>query len=836
MDEKLRQDLEIRLTMLRRNKLVSIWHDRKILPSNDWANEIDSNLNEADIILFLVSPEFLASDYCYDKEAKRAIERHNDGEAIVVPIILRPCEWHDSNFASIQALPKDAKAITLWENIDLAWNDTIAGLKNSINLLPSKSSITAPKPNSTNQFEVQPTFLGWLEDTEILLTHRKVDKVSLSDIYVPLDIETNESKESITRYVSSSKLNSEVGLYFVYGEEQQGKTTLLKHAYIEFLKNKFVPIYIDAKNITNSDISKKITSSLKEQYLSLDLDVYQELKNKVLLIDNFDRIALNQKFKNIFLKEITEIFSWVIITSHTSFNYVSSDLTSLSPYKESRLLGFGNVKREEIARKWVTLGVEELIEDSELVAKCDELKKQLDTVIKRNIVPPKPVYVLMLIQTFEAYSQQNLELTSYGHCYQQLIYQSFEKAKISPKEYEKYLNVLTELAWERYLRKEGFNNNQLEVFFKSYGTKYLSVNGAEIVEKLVTHSLLSNNGTLIDFKYPYIYYFFVGKKIAEGYSELPEISKQVDLLLENLHREDFANILIFITHHTKDTWVLAKIKEVLSSLFNEQDKATLAKDQLLFMDDFIKNIPNLVVEQREVQNVRDEHNRRLDEIERSRDDASDELESTDILSKINKTFKGMEIAGQIIRNRYATMTRESLFDLASSGTASGLRFLDYFIKISDEFKTEIIKFIESQLTEHPNLTNREIQTHAEDTYLQLTYGVINGVVRKTAAAVGSKEATEIYQALEESEKTPAYILINLAIDLQFTRTIQITSLDQAMKKLEGNPVCIRILKEIVIQHIYMFPVTYKIKQQLSELLEITVQGQRLMDSKKQLKA
>lgn len=288
--------------------------------------------------------------------------------------------------------------------------------------------------------------------------------------------------------------------------------------------------------------------------------------------------------------------------------------------------------------------------------------------------------------------------------------------------------------------------------------------------------------------------------------------------------------MIFITHHTKDSWVLSKIKQVLATLFEGQEKATLARNQLSFMDDFIKKIPELVVEQREVQSERDSQNKKLDEIEIAEESSNDE--PVDILAKINKTFRGMEIAGQIIRNRHASMKRDAIYELADSGTSSGLRFLDYFIKISDEFKLELIKFIEAQLVDHPNLTNREIQNLAEDTYLQLTYGVINGVIRKIAASIGSKEASEIYATLEGKENTPAYILINLAIELQFTRVLNISTIEQTLEKLKNNAVCSRILKEIVIQHIYMFPVDYQIKQQLSELLEITVMGQRLMDQKK----
>jgi hypothetical protein len=832
-DESYREALEEHLSMLKRKNTISVWHDRKILAGEEWKDQIDDNLEAADIIIFLISSSFLASNYCFDVEVKKAMEKHAAGTARIISVIVRPCDWHECEFSRFQAVPKGALPISKWTNEDSAWLDAVTGLKRHINeFTPSSQNNNIVEIQKKIQLSTE--FSAWLDDTEIVLAHRKVDKVNLSDIYVSLDIEFDDSKKKETKIISAEALSTKQGYYLAYGEEQQGKTTLLKHAFVEFLKKEYLPIYIDAKAVKNSDLQKLLQKLIEEQYAGMSFEQYQALDKKVLLIDNLDNVELNTKYRNIFIQQVTESFNWVIITCHSSYNYVSHEAGDLSLFKESKLLGFGNAKREEIVRKWITLGVEETIEEAELYTKCDELKTQLNTVIKKNIVPTKPIYILMLMQIFEAYTQKNLELTSYGHCYQQLIYQSFEKAKIKSTEYEKYLNVLTELSWARFKQNRGLNQYQLDTFFVQYGGDFLSVNGSEIIEKLTHHSLLAYKDNLIDFKYPYIYYFFVGKKIAEGFAESDEIKQEVENLLDKLHREDFANILIFITHHTKDSWVLSKIKQVLATLFEGQEKATLARNQLTFMDDFIKKIPELVVEQREVQSERDEHNKKLDEIERVEDAANDE--PVDILAKINKTFRGMELAGQIIRNRHASMKRDALYELADSGTSSGLRFLDYFIKISDEFKLELIKFIELQLIDHPSLTNREIQILAEDTYLQLTYGVINGVIRKIAASIGSKEASEIYAALEGNENTPAYILIKLAIELQFTRVLNITTIEQTLEKLKNNAVCSRILKEIVIQHIYMFPVEYQIKQKLSELLNITVMGQRLMDQKMAKKA
>lgn len=321
-----------------------------------------------------------------------------------------------------------------------------------------------------------------------------------------------------------------------------------------------------------------------------------------------------------------------------------------------------NVKREEIIKKWLSLGVEQTITDSDLYEQCDTIKEMINGIVKKNIVPPKPIYILMLLQMFEANSKLNLELSSHGHCYQQLIYQAFQNAKISDKEYDKYLNVLTELSWWGFLKnKQNPNSQQLDAFFDEYCSVYLKVDRAVVMQKLADHSILQDKDYRMGFKYPYIYYFFVGKKISESYLDSEETRKSIDVILDNLHREDYANILIFVAHHTKDNWVIEKIQKVLLSLFSEQEPASLEKGQLSFMDDFMNSIPELIIEQREFQEERDKHNQRLDEHEMSGQSETD-FEPSDTLSNINKTFKGMEIAGQIVKNRHASLRRDVLLN------------------------------------------------------------------------------------------------------------------------------------------------------------------------------
>ncbi len=131
-DEERRARLEVHLKLLERQGLIASWHDRRIPPGSEWRDEIDRNLEQADLILLLVSADFLASDYCWGVETKRALERHQAGEARVVPIILRSCDWHSAPFAELQALPKDALPVSRWTDEDDAWADIASTIRKFI--------------------------------------------------------------------------------------------------------------------------------------------------------------------------------------------------------------------------------------------------------------------------------------------------------------------------------------------------------------------------------------------------------------------------------------------------------------------------------------------------------------------------------------------------------------------------------------------------------------------------------------------------------------------------------------------------------------------------------
>ena len=127
-DEELMDDVRRQLVVYDRQHLIVKWYDRLIPAGEAWAGEIDEHLRQARVILLFVSPHFIESEYCYQVEMAEALRRHEAGEAALIPIILRPCPWRDSPIGRLQALPKDGRAVTLWQNRDEACLNVAEGV------------------------------------------------------------------------------------------------------------------------------------------------------------------------------------------------------------------------------------------------------------------------------------------------------------------------------------------------------------------------------------------------------------------------------------------------------------------------------------------------------------------------------------------------------------------------------------------------------------------------------------------------------------------------------------------------------------------------------------
>jgi hypothetical protein len=157
-DEDLRDQLIAHLSNLKQQGVIRDWHGRMIPAGARWSKKIDEHLETAQVILLLISADFMASGYCYGIECKRALERYNAKRALVIPVILRPVDLEGSPIAELQALPDNAKAVTLWNHRDAAFVSVANGIRKAL-----KDLVILP-PHPTDELPLDTTLPGDSEE------------------------------------------------------------------------------------------------------------------------------------------------------------------------------------------------------------------------------------------------------------------------------------------------------------------------------------------------------------------------------------------------------------------------------------------------------------------------------------------------------------------------------------------------------------------------------------------------------------------------------------------------------------------------------------------------
>lgn len=123
------------LVIFDRQKRIAKHYDRMLVPGQSWKGEIDHHIFNAGMVLLFISPDFFESDYCYEIELTQALKQHKEGRTVVIPVIVRPCDWHTAPFAELQALPRDGKPISRWEDKDEACLDVANGIMKVVKAL-----------------------------------------------------------------------------------------------------------------------------------------------------------------------------------------------------------------------------------------------------------------------------------------------------------------------------------------------------------------------------------------------------------------------------------------------------------------------------------------------------------------------------------------------------------------------------------------------------------------------------------------------------------------------------------------------------------------------------
>ncbi len=841
LDEDLIKEFIKHISPLRNNDLIQEWYDRKIIAGQDFQNTINNNLDNADIVCLFISANFLNSAASMKEKAK-SIELHKKKGISVIPIILSECGWlDDKEISPLLALPTDGRPVSSFSDSNKAWYNVYTGLKAVIE-----------HDIKINKLTIKETFLEFLENAELLTkAHSQKENVILEDIFVYPILRKYDDLGEYEKKESAEKLIEDFGEYskiLIAGEGQSGKTTLCKKLFLELRKKKFVPIYIALKTTYyHENINNKILDSFKDQYQGVSLDEIE--KSKIFpIIDDF-HLAKHKE------KHIQELVTYshqiVIVDDIFRMNFKNENI--IKAFSLYKIKEFSPSLRNELITKWKHLSdrknkISHTVNQTyqSIDQTTDLINSALGKVFGSGIMPAYPFFILSVISTYEAFEKPlDQEITSQGYCYQALIYLCLRKQGVKNDEIDTYINLLTEFAF--YLFKEIKNElsaNEFNIFMEYYLSKFnFPINKEILLSKLQQGQIISldccNN---YSFFYQYIYYYFIAKYLAEHCEENKE---RIDAIINNLHKNENAYIAIFISHHSKSTYILDEVILNALNLFDKFKPATLRKEELSFFDDQLDIIIKEVLPLADVtpEKVRAERLKLQGEAEESKgneeDDISLEGDNNKLAVELRRSIKTVEVMGRIIKNRAGSLERDKLIVVFEEAMKVHLRILtSFFVLIQDKKgQEEIVNFISGRLNiviadMKKKPSQESLKKISKIIFWNTNFSVLYSFIDQIIRSLGSNKLIAIIEEVCDKENTPAAFLVKHGILMWYNKNLQIDNIANKMQENNFSETSKKIMKFIVVNHSSMHLIDYKEKQKIEAKLGISSQRLLIQNIKK----
>ena len=807
---------------LKNNGLIEEWYDREILPGEDYQNKIDNNLEDADIICLFISANFLSSKYCMD-EKEKALKLRKKRGVPVIPIILSHCGWQDDeDISKLLALPTDGKPVSGFQDRNEAWHDVYIGLKKLIE-----------KEIKIKQLEITEEFGNFLQDTEMLTkAHSQKEKIFLDDIFIYPELDKYDNLREYEKEISLEELLKNLLDYpkiVIAGEDQSSKTTLCKMIFKELRNKNFIPIYVsDRKTYFSGKIENKILHSLHEQYKGIDIN--ETDKERIIpIIDDFHLAKNKEKhIKNL------SIYPRCIVVVDDIFGLNIKDEKLIGSFAYFKIREFKPSLRYELIKKWVSLTDKEKDSYKNVDEKTELISSILGKTIASGIMPAYPFFILSAIVTYETFAMPlDQEITSQGYCYQAFIYFYLRKQGVKNDEIDIYINFLTELSFYFYgEKKHELSPDSFISFMNLYSDKYnLPIKQETLLKnsrQIVSVDSLNN----YSFRYPYLYYFFVAKYLAE-HIEDSEIKEEIKKIMNNLHVNENAYIAIFIAHHSRNTKILEEIKNNALCLFDKYKTVTLTKDEVKFFDKQADIIVKAVLPPANTMPDKERVNRlkNQNKLEQFQKDAEQEedINKKDFLEiELRRAIKTVEVMGCIIKNRAGSLEKTKIEEIFKEAMYVYLRVLSSFFEVikSEDEQKDIIDFISERLRKiieekEKKPSDKKLKRISRIIFWNLNFFVVYGIFDKIIHSLGSDKLTEIVKKVCDKMDTPASFLVKHGILMWYKKNLQINEFAKRINEKDFSEIAKRVIKLMVVNHCSLHSIDYKDRQRIKNILGIS---------------
>lgn len=708
---------------------------------------------------------------------------------------------------------------------------------------------------SSRRFVPSESTMDWLQDPGLNLTHREKESVNLSDFFVYPDLDPIDHGETTKPLVRSDNVLGHVlsqDHVLILGEENTGKTALGRTLYSDFREEGFVSVYIQGGEFSGSseeDIRVTIKRALEEQYVEPNWDRYTALdrSERAVIVDDFEECQSNWSDVISYLSKFAD--QLVILANSLKFRASELDRGMTSSGFDASLAryeipSFGHELRDMLVTRWYSIGDPSSWEDDPKYAqRIVNAKRLVDTVLGENYVPARPDLILTILQSEEAAQPLESHVSTYAAFYEVLITRSLADVSTIPG-YDLKRSYLSHIAY--WFHKNGtswIKEADLQDLHRKFcSDRDLDLPFIGLIGELLEHGVLEKEDNRYAFHHDYYYYYFAASFIASTY-DTGKLEQEIDELASQLHVKRRANILVFISHLSKDPVILDTVLKHTKDIYGGLDLVSLGSlDVFRDLDEAARDAVRVSYEEGDVEETRREALRARDRARREVHEATDEElervgegpDDLDPILELNRALKAVEILGLILKN-YPSLLAGRKKEILEECYNLGGRALSSMMNLVADHREEVLQDIVFQLQEEFPKYNRErVIRRAKAAMFGFTHLVTHGIVRRVAQAVGSKSLEITFDKVYERSSVAIEDLYYCSVRLDQWYSFPRELIEKLHDEYSDQLLIHSVLQRLVRDHFNLFPRKVPLRQSVCDMLGIEYREIQRSDPRREL--
>ncbi len=472
--------------------------------------------------------------------------------------------------------------------------------------------------------------------------------------------------------------------------------------------------------------------------------------------------------------------------------------------------------RSSLIQKWNNIG------DS--TQEDEGTTEFFDAVIGQNLIPSSPIFLLTILQKTREDEAESIAESSYGQYYEYVIIKSLGNS-VKSEEIDIYLDYLSALSYHIFRKPaQAISPEEFSFFYKEQLIKMPHLPPhQDIIETLIKAETMTVEESSYRFKYKYMFYYFIARYLSKN-MDLEPVKEEIRHICRELQNDDYANIVLFLTHHTKDPLIINEILLTTESIFSDTDPFSMEEDSFE-INELIEELSRLGTKDRKLKELIAAYSSEgiqkiLPQILLGNDQFVDENERIALRfdrEEFSAAIRALKIAGQILRGT-KTQEKDKFSHLALESFQMALRLIKAYKTILDQIKATILKSYEERSDSEINIEDlREEILIKEELYLSYNKIFIY-YLRQTALCIGDSFPSDNKMEKQPDSMIEGLLRIATIAALKETK-ISISETENIIAKGSGNRFTSDIIRQTLSLYLNINAINSEDRENINNLIE-----------------